>query len=178
MLSQSYRVRRSTKSRVPSRHWKRASGSVHSSAEASVAVALTTIGAMDELVTAPGRSLGSCCRCRVRGGRGTGATRCHRGGRRSASIHRRKHQCARIARLERTLPIFVQGRAILAPILIAPWAPRLGRAATAGGEQMEVHEETSEQPPEEVPLEVLKQRAPIMFSRAPPARSSRRARSA
>ena len=26
--------------------------------------------------------------------------------------------------------------------------PRLGRAATAGGEQMEVHEETSEQPPE------------------------------
>ena len=43
-------------------------------------------------------------------------------------------------------------------------SPRLGRDATADGEQVEGHEEGEEQPPAEVPKLVVQQRAGIMFS--------------
>ena len=42
--------------------------------------------------------------------------------------------------------------------------PCLARAACSGDEQVEGHEESSEQPPEEVPLEGLTRRAQVMFS--------------
>ena len=43
---------------------------------------------------------------------------------------------------------------------------RLGRAVSSGGEQLEDHEEDSEQPPAAVPKDVLQNRANIMFSGA------------
>ena len=43
-------------------------------------------------------------------------------------------------------------------------SPRLCRAASAGVEQVEGHEDGAEPPPAEVPKDVLQQRAQIMFS--------------